>query len=243
MDTNKKYKIELHCHSGDVSNCSDATAEYIVARYVESGYDTIVLTNHFSRHTFGGSKKKYPLFLEQMGLSDCWGSKIEFFLSGYYKLKKAAGDKLNVILGMEFQPFDGTDNDYLVYGITEEWLVDSECIYEFSIKEMSEYLHKSGFLLYQAHPFRNNMTVKNPDYFDGYEVYNGHIFHNSRNGIADAWADINGKKKISGSDFHESRNIPCGGILTDSPVRSTEELIGFLKSERYSLIKELDELL
>ena len=243
MDTIKKYKTELHCHSGDVSNCADVTAEYIVSRYVDAGYTSLVLTNHFSRHTFGGNKNKYPLFLEEHGLTDCWDSKVDFFLRGYHNLKKAAEGRLNVILGMEFQPFTGTDNDYLVYGVTEDWLRSSECIYTFSLKEVAEYFHSSGLLFYQAHPFRNGMTVAKPDYFDGYEVYNGHIFHNSRNRIADAWADLHGKKKISGTDFHESRHIPCAGILTDFPVTSTEQLVKTLSEENYELIKELDELL
>ena len=239
----KKYKTELHCHSGDVSNCANASAEYIVSRYVEAGYSTVVLANHFSRHTFGGDKQKYNKYLDLNGKSDCWDSMVDFFLEGYHNLRKAAQGKLNVILGMEYQPFKGTNNDYLVHGVTEEWLRGSECILEFSIGEMSEYLHSSGMLLYQAHPFRNDMTVKKPEYFDGYEVYNGHIFHNSRNGIADMWADLYKKKKISGTDFHESRHIPCGGIVTTVPIDSTELLLEILIEEKYELIKDIKELL
>lgn len=243
MNTQNKYKTELHCHSVDVSNCADASVEYIVERYVEAGYTTLILANHFSRHTFGGNKGKYTRFLEENGLDDSWSSKVRFFLNGYHLLQNAAVGKLNVILGMEYQPFDGTDNDYLVYGLTEELLETSECIMSFSIGEMSEYLHSHGLLLYQAHPFRNGMTVKNPKYFDGYEVYNGHIFHDSRNRIANEWADLHEKKKISGTDFHESRHIPCGGILTDLPITSTEQLLITLKSEEYELIKDVKKLI
>lgn len=238
---NFSFKTELHCHSGDVSNCSDVSAEYIVERYVAAGYSTVVLTNHFSKHTFGS--KKYIKFLEENGIGDSWDSKVDFFMSGYFHLKNAAKGKLNIILGMEFSPFQGTCNDYLIHGITEEWLRASECILSFSVSEMSEYVHASSFLIYQAHPFRNEMTVKRPEYFDGYEVYNGHIFHHSRNSIANAWADLHGKKKISGSDFHESRHIPCAGITTSVPIETSEQLLGTLSGEDYELIRDIKDLM
>lgn len=243
MNSNRKYKTELHCHSGDVSNCADASADYIVERYAECGYTTVVLANHFSKHTFGGNKNKYPSFLEETGKSDNWDSKVDFFLRGYHNLKTAAGERLNVILGMEYQPLTNDNNDYLIHGVTEEWLRSSPCIFDFSIKEMSEYVHSSGMLIYQAHPFRNGMTVKKPEYFDGYEIYNGHIFHDSRNSIASAWAEKHHKKKISGTDFHESRHIPCGGIITDSPILTEIQLVETLKDESYDLIRELEHLM
>ena len=47
-----KFKTELHCHSAPVSACAKAYPEEIVQVYLEHGYHTIVLTNHFSRFTF-----------------------------------------------------------------------------------------------------------------------------------------------------------------------------------------------
>ena len=66
-----KFKTELHCHTGDVSNCGQETAEYIVSRYLEAGYTSLVVANHMSYYTFVGSRKKYSNFLEKTQKSDC----------------------------------------------------------------------------------------------------------------------------------------------------------------------------
>ena len=232
-----KFKTELHCHTGDVSNCGQENAEYIVSRYIEAGYTSLVVANHMSYYTFVGSRNKYPAFLEKTGKVDSWQSKVDFFMMGYENLLKAANGKLNIILGMEFRDFNPkVENDYLVFGVTEEWLRASEKITQMHIKEMSEYVHESGMLIYQAHPFRNSMSIIKPEYLDGIEVFNGHIFHNSRNQVASLWADIHGLKRTSGTDFHEKRHICCGGILTDTPIETTEQLLDTLKNESYELM-------
>lgn len=236
-----KFKTELHCHTGDVSNCGQETAEYIVSRYLEAGYTSLVVANHMSYYTFVGSRKKYSNFLEKTQKSDSWQSKIDFFMTGYKNLVKAADGKLNILLGMEFRDFNPkVENDYLVFGVTEEWLRASEKISEMNIKEMSEYVHKSGMLIYQAHPFRNGMTIIKPNYLDGIEVFNGHNTHNSRNRIASIWADIHGLKRTSGTDFHEKSHVICGGILTDEPIKTGEQLLDTLKNESYELIVDYD---
>lgn len=236
-----KFKTELHCHSGDVSNCGQENAEYIVSRYIEAGYTSLVVANHMSLFTYIGSRNKYPEFLEKTGKADSWQTKVDFFMTGYENLIKAANGKLNILLGMEFREFNSPiANDYLVYGVTEEWLRKSEKITKMNIKEMSEYVHESGLLIYQAHPFRNDMTVINPKYLDGVEVFNGHIFHKSRNQVASLWADIHGLKRTSGTDFHEARHICCGGILTDSPIENMDQLVEILKNENYELITDYE---
>ena len=236
-----KFKTELHCHTGHVSNCGKCDAEYIISRYLEAGYTSLMVADHMSYYTFTGSRNKYPDYLEKTGKTDCWQSKVDFFLTGYQNLIKAADGRMNIILGMEFRDFNPKiANDYLVFGVTEEWLRKSECITEMHIKEMSEYVHQSGMLIYQAHPFRNDMTVTDPKYLDGVEVFNGHQFHASRNRVAVLWADIHGLKRTSGTDFHEPRHICCGGILTDEPVKTPEQLVEILKNESYELMTDYE---
>ena len=53
----KLYKTELHCHTGDTSLCGRATAEELLERYLEKGYSTVVVTDHFCKMTFMRSKK------------------------------------------------------------------------------------------------------------------------------------------------------------------------------------------
>ena len=236
-----KFKTELHCHTGHVSNCGEETAEYIVERYLEAGYTSLMVADHMSPYTFNGKHGKYCEYLKSTGKEDIWQTKIDFFLTGYENLVKAAAGRLNIILGMEWREFDPKiANDYLVFGVTEEWLRASEIISSLNTREMSDYLHESGMLLFQAHPFRNGMTIIKPKYLDGIEVFNGHNVHQSRNKIAAMWADMYGLKRSSGSDFHEAAHVCCGGILTDSPIKNAAELLEVLKSENYELLVDYD---
>ena len=85
------FKTELHCHSAPVSACAKAYPEEIVQAYVERGYHSLVLTNHFSRFTF---KNKRMGDLSALP----WEEKVDYYMKGYHELKEAAGDKINVIV-------------------------------------------------------------------------------------------------------------------------------------------------
>ena len=72
-------------------------------------------------------------------------------------------------------------NDYLVFGVTEEFLLkynntDTNFL-EMPIGEFSKIAHENGLLLFQAHPFRNHMTITDHNLLDGIEVYNGCVRH------------------------------------------------------------------
>ena len=240
----KIYKTELHCHTGDVSTCGYLSADQLLERYLENGYTTVVVTDHFNRINLFRSRK-YLNYLAENDLKTCWQTRIDHFLRGYKNLKKASEGKLNVLLGIEFQSWvEGNRNDYLIYGVTEEWLRASECITTFNYKEMAIYAHEFGLKIYQAHPFRKEIVIADPAYLDGMEVYNATVNVNSNNDIADIWADKYNLKKISGSDFHESIHKTAGGILTAEPITTNEQLLNILDSqENYELIRDLDKYL
>ena len=83
------FKLELHCHSRDVSDCATCSAEDEIRIYREAGYSGIVTTNHINRYSF-------------KGLEDAqWEDKVAYFMAGYEKLKAAAGDGFDVLLGCE----------------------------------------------------------------------------------------------------------------------------------------------
>ena len=224
------FKTELHCHSADASVCGRLYSDRIVEKYVEAGYTTLFLTNHFNNTTFNHKK---------FNLSDAsWEEKIAFFMNGYHALVKVAEGKLNVLLGIEmrFDP-DGI-NDYLIYGITEEFLLSHPEILNKSMEENCEIFREAGMLIIQAHPFRNKMKIIKPQCLDGIEVYNGHIGHDSRNCIAYQWAEMYNLIKTAGTDLHREIHQPCGGILTEEPITSAEQLIEVLRSGKYELLRD-----
>lgn len=240
---NGKFKTELHCHTGDVSVCGQCSAEYIVSRYVDAGYNTLVVTDHFNRHTFSLSNK-YLGFLQKNNLDASWEGMIDFFLSGYRHIKEVAGDRLNVLLGMEFMPWVScSKNDFLLFGVTEEWLKASPFLPRLTYSELAIYAHACGLKIYQAHPFRVDAMISDPRYLDGIEVYNGTVNVNSNNCIADFWAGRHGLKKISGTDFHETIHQTVGGILTDAPITTNQQLLEVLDSQdNYTLVKDLESI-
>ena len=220
------FKTELHCHSKSVSACARVSNEDIIEKFTQAGYTSLVLANHFNKDTQG--------FL---GCGESYQDFVTAYLKGYEDLKNAAKGKLNIILGMELR-FTQNSNDYLVFGITEKFLRAHEEIFTLNPESFSKISREAGLLFVQAHPFRNTMTVIRPCFLDGVEVYNGHKGHDSRNEIADMWADKFGLIKTSGTDFHYPDVPANAGIITDVEITDTTQLVEILKSGNYSLIKE-----
>ena len=216
------YKTELHCHSASISRCAHASDAVIIDEYLAAGYTTIVLTNHLSTGTF-------ELF------SGGWAEKIRYYIDGYQKLVNAAKGKLNILLGTEIN-LNNSSNDYLVYGITEQFLLDNPNILSLNIHSLSALCRKEGLPIYQAHPFRVWMTAVNPSLIDGIEVDNGNIRQNSSNPIAQQWADRFNLNKITGSDYHDPKDLIGCGIETDFPITTNEKLLEVLKSGKYNLL-------
>lgn len=210
-----QYKTELHAHTANVSPCADLPAEEVAERYIAAGYSTIVVTDHYTNYV-----------IENAG--DTWEEKIKHYTSGYRKMKEYAKDRLNVLLGCELR-FTEKNNDYLVYGMNEEFLLAHPNLHQMTLRTFSDFSKEHGLLLIQAHPFRSGMTVVNPKRLDGVEVFNGHKGHDSRNAIADAWAHRYGLLRTSGSDFHHPDSAISGGIITKEPITSSTQLIDILR--------------
>ena len=104
-----KYKYELHCHTAETSECAAALAKDTVEFYKSIGYSGLVITDHYSFLTFGTDSA----FKRQID--------VDKYLKGYHCALEAAGDDFTVLLGMEIRYF-ATTNDYLVYGIDEDFL-------------------------------------------------------------------------------------------------------------------------
>ncbi len=214
-----KFKTEMHAHSSQASGCARVSAEELVNEYIKAGYTTLVLTNH----------------LVQRSLP--WDEYIDLHINDFENAKKAAGDKIAVLLGVEIA-LKEHPNDYLIYGIDENFLRDTPSLLDMSIKQLSEYAHERNCLIFQAHPFRNRMTVTEPSVLDGIEVYNGNIGHDSRNEIAYQWAQKYDLLMIAGTDYHYLTHIAGAGILTDEPILCIDDLVKILKSKNYSLMRD-----
>ncbi len=220
-----EYLYEMHAHVKEVSTCSGTFAEKMVEYYTDQGYTGIVLTDHMNNSTF-----RVP------GIENVsWDEKVDHFLTGFNTVKKAAEGKFNVLLGMEIN-FYNHHNDYLVYGVTEEFLRSYGDLMAMKPKEFSKIAHENGLLMIQAHPFRRGMKVEDWKILDGYEIFNGNPRHHSSNEIAEEWAKLHGKTLVtSGSDFHEPEDMGIGGIYFKNPIENNDDLLRELRAGNYRL--------
>lgn len=216
-----QFKTELHAHTSEVSPCGHVTAPEVADRFIAEGYSSLVITNHYS-----------PYIIDN--LNGTWREKMDYYMYPYYLMREHAGDRLHVILGCELR-FEGNINDYLIYGITEEFLRENPDLHKMSLRSFAPLARENGFLVVQAHPFRNGIEIVPPELLDGMETFNGTPSYDGRNAIADAWAKRYGLIRTSGSDFHNPDQYGTGGILTSAAIRTGEELVAVLKSGDYTL--------
>ena len=221
------YLYEMHAHTVEVSACAVSTAEEMVRLYEGKGYTGIVSTNHMNASAF-----------RKAGLENAsWDEKVTHFLKGYQLLKAYAGDKFHVILAMEIC-FYKHPNDYLVYGVTEEFLRSHGDLMAMDPESFSELAHENGLLFLQAHPFRRWLEIEDWRILDGYEIFNGNPRHQSSNEIAEIWAKYHDKSiVVSGSDFHEPGDEAIGGIYFEKEITTPQELVDELKKGNYTLKK------
>lgn len=212
------YKYDVHTHTAEVSPCGQVSAEELVKLYRDEGYDGIVITDHY-----------YSNYFE--GLGDIsWSDKVESYLSGYYRAKEA-GYALNVdvFLGLELRFTESKSNDFLVYGVDENFLLDNPKLYEYSLEEFRKLKYKYDILIYQAHPYRGQCNIASPNLLDGVEVYNEHPRHDSRNHLALEFATENNLLMLSGSDAHRVEDVGRGGILSEVKIGDSYKLVDFLR--------------
>ena len=153
----------------------------------------------------------------------------DHYLKGYKKALIEGGNiGLNVLLGMEIK-FNDNPNDYLVYGIDEEFLKDNPELYNINLREFRNLIANRDMLIFQAHPFRKGQHIEEPELLDGIEVYNGNPRHNSHNDQAFDFAIKNQLRFISGSDFHQIEDLARGGIIINYNITTIKELVGVLK--------------
>ncbi|MBE6719208.1 MAG: PHP domain-containing protein [Ruminococcaceae bacterium] len=221
-----KYKYEMHCHTKMVSQCGKTEPKDIVEMYREKGYSGLVVTEHYSPLTFGLNSYYKPQRL------------VDFYISSYEELKKYETDDFSVFFGMELRHY-ATGADYLIYGVDPDWLRKQGNLLAKWEKSVYEMMHKEGYLVFQAHPFRPYILRCNPKYIDGIEVYNGKC-DKKTNDKALHWAEKTGKLMVSGSDFHEKQQLARGGIITNRRIADNNDLVEILKLQDFELIKTYD---
>ncbi len=213
------YKIELHCHTNPVSGCSNINGRDLVRCYAKAGYSAVQVTDHFTSAFFAEHE-------------------FEDYFYGYHAAR-IEGEKsgVKVYLGAELR-YDGCANDYLLFGVDENFLRGAKELLKGPYSEIFAYCRKNGVLIYQAHPFRDGMQETPAEMLDGVEGYNMHPGHRSRNEKAIAYAKEHGLNYLSGSDAHSKEMVGRGGIIADSLPEDSAGLRDLILSGKYELYHE-----
>ncbi len=204
-----KYRIELHAHTSPVSGCSSVSPERMAEVHKELGIDAVVITNHFYN-----------------------SQNMDEYMDSFYRCKKR-GDELGVtvILGMEY---NGSGNDYLVYGIDEEFVRAAHKYASGDYNEFYDNMKNDKNIMLHAHPFRGPWRDLGDDRLDGIEIFNLHPGHNSRIGMAARYfKEHNLKIAICGSDFHDEPNYNMALLRTKTLPKDSFELAELLKTRDY----------
>lgn len=221
------YKIETHLHTTYISYCGWLGAPALVKAYAAAGYSAIAVTDHYNRDTFPyiGMDLSAP------------GSKTAAFLEGVRRMRYEA-DRYGILIyeGAELR-FDGSENDYLLFGFRPELLADPESVMRMGLEAFSQKCRAEGAVLIQAHPFRPKCTPAPAHLLDGVEVLNLNPRHDSRNACARAYAEEHGLVMTAGSDCHRPGDEGTSGILSETLPQDSHAFAALLRSRTFSLIE------
>ena len=160
----KMFYYELHSHTNAASLCSIVEPEAFIQFYIDMGFSGMVITDHFY-HGNTSVNRRLP-----------WDMFIDEYCEGYYRAKRE-GDKhgFTVLFGFEQKFTDGND-EYIVLGISPEWLKGHPEIRDMDRISFFDTIHKANGFVIQAHPFRERYYISDirlsMDYVDAVEVYN-----------------------------------------------------------------------
>lgn len=218
------FKTELHLHTSPASKCAHVEPEEVIEQYIENGYSTVVITNHMSPTLFDTILPDVDDYIEAANI----------YLEDIRRARRYANGRITVLPGMELRVRKNM-NDYLIYGIDEQLILDMGNVMDKSIRELYPFFKEHGALVFQAHPFRDTMTVTSPSCLDGIEAGNFCTTHDSRNDIAQLWAKKFGMLTVYGSDYHNISYMRGAGILTQRPITDNVELVRVLKAKDFKV--------
>ncbi len=224
------FYYELHAHTNAASLCSHVEPEDYVDFYINRGYSGMVITDHFY-HGNTCVNRRLP-----------WEEFIDKFCDGYYRAKHE-GDKksFTVLFGFEQKFTDGTD-EYLVIGISPEWLRSHPEIRDMARVPFFNLIHESGGYIIQAHPYRERYYISDirlaRGLVDAVEVLNvGHEDVYSRR--AYEYAKNLGMPMVGGSDIHSiTGSVRTSGVGLQRKVNTVEELVAELREGRACICPE-----
>jgi hypothetical protein len=218
------YLYDPHTHTSETSKCGHLPAADVVDRYVRNGFSGLVVTDHL-----------HPEYLSRIDTQHSWDAVMDHYLTGYHASKKR-GDEvgLDVILGAEFR-FPENDNDYLVYGIDEQWLRSNPYACCMSAQEFYDKFHDQVLIIH-AHPFRKGSAPVQETAIHGSEIINGNPRHENNNDQALALCRRHPEYlRLAGSDTHRDGDEARAGVILPERVKDSFAYKRMIETRQFHL--------
>lgn len=227
------YLYETHLHTSESSACARSTAAEMVRACKEYGYAGIFVSDH----NWGGNTRIYRELP--------WNYFVEEFCKSYHHAKEE-GDKIGLDVFFAYEAgYEGTE--FLIYGVDEEWLLNTPEIQHASVKRQYELVKEYGGMVIHAHPYREEFYIPEirlfPEYVDGVEAINAtHSNTNSKahndplfDARAVAYARAHKKPMTAGSDIHTTA-LFGGGVAFRERLTSGRDYVNrILNDDDYVL--------
>lgn len=204
------FTTELHAHTHPVSSCGDFQPEEVVKMYKEAGVRSLVITNHLTPNNCNEG--------------------VEYYLNDFRRAKQAAGNDINVILGVELR-FTENINDYLIYGVCEDDIGSFIELIPYGIENFYKNAKNERNVIIQAHPFRKNIILAPTSAIDGVESFNMHPGHNGKIAIAARYAKNEDLLVTGGSDFHHENHQAVCLMRTKKEMNDSYDVADAIKSK------------
>ena len=214
-----EYIYETHLHTIEGSACSNAPAKDYIERMMKIGYSGMIVTDHF----FNGNTA-VPRELP-------WNEWVELYCKGYeHALEAAEGKDFTVLFGIEYC-YEG--DEYLVYGIDKQWLLDRPNVLKLSRQELYDEVHRTGGLMLQAHPYRERGYLKAihlaPNCVDGSEGFNAGN-PDYQNALCYQYGLEQGFLMSGGSDIHHINDTFLGGTSFPYKINTIQDFVKAFKA-------------
>ena len=215
------FKTEAHMHTYPVSSCSKLSPVEQVRLFKEAGYDTIIISDHFSPHHF-----------KKLGEHLTFAEKVDKLCDAYLEAK-AEGDRigLTVLFSVELSFHK---NHYLLYGVTREFLKLREDIFDIDIDELYAHLKAHGVTIIQAHSHRAEKCVPHPHHVDGFEI-NCRLRKDNYNERTMQVAKEYGLPLTIGSDCHRPEDVGASATLSEEKIESIEQYLELMRTGKLIL--------
>lgn len=210
----KFLRIDTHVHSSGISLCSVVNYKQIIAEKKKMGYDGVILMNHCQKWYY--PPEEHSSFIERLIA--------EYRAAAEY----AQTQDFQVWLGIEVTLHEPHYADWLLFGVTEEFLRSTSCLYQLKQKELFEFCEKWGVLMVQAHAFREGHSPCNPEYMHGIEI-NCNERDIGNVAKVEAFAAEHKLMVTCGVDYHQTNHDYFGGMFVGEKCRSSEDFVREIK--------------